>query len=160
MTPARGMPSSNTGARRSRFKPSILGCATGLTGHVVSSRMPIRGARGWLLASPSPALTTPSSSRSILCWPRVVNGDARLFSRPVAVATDALLTITQAVWWNGSRVHSWQVASWVLFACAGPVLTAPVLWGALRRWQRSREATNATAATAMPAKQQATVRGR
>ncbi len=54
----------------------------------------------------------------------------------VAVTIDAILTAWQAVFWNLPRLSSWQEGRWVLLACAGPLLAAPVLWGAVRRKRR------------------------
>ncbi len=61
----------------------------------------------------------------------------------IAVSADALLTIAQAWWWNvphllanaSPSTAAIPYAQWValLVACAGPVLAAPVLWGAARR---------------------------
>ena len=57
----------------------------------------------------------------------------------VAVTLDAILTIWQAIVWNAPRVSSWHEAAWVIIACAGPVLTAPTLWGAARRMRMLRD---------------------
>ena len=52
------------------------------------------------------------------------------------VSTDALLTFWQAMVWNAPRVSTWWQAAPVAIACAGPLLTAPALWGAVRRLTR------------------------
>ena len=54
------------------------------------------------------------------------------------VSMDALLTLWQAMVWNGQHVTSWRDALWVSIAVAGPLMTAPVLWGATRRLSRMR----------------------
>lgn len=64
----------------------------------------------------------------------------------VAVTADAVLTLLQALWWNvpelraasGASMHDPMVgglARWLIVAvaCAGPLLAAPVLWGAAMR---------------------------
>ena len=63
-------------------------------------------------------------------------GNARL-ARAVAIAVslDALLTTVQAVWWNAPRAHHALDVIAMIVACAGPLITAPVLWGAVRRLQ-------------------------
>ncbi len=63
-------------------------------------------------------------------------GDARLAcAAAIAVSLDALLTTMQALWWNAPRVrHPLDVIA-IIVACAGPAITAPVLWGAVRRLQ-------------------------
>lgn len=50
-----------------------------------------------------------------------------------AVTLDAILTVWQAIAWNAPRVSSWSEGVMVVIACAGPALTAPILWGAARR---------------------------
>ncbi|MBP6773799.1 MAG: DUF2156 domain-containing protein [Gemmatimonadaceae bacterium] len=52
-----------------------------------------------------------------------------------AVSLDAILTLWQALAWNVPRVSDWSAALLLGIACAGPLLTAPILWGAVRRLQ-------------------------
>lgn len=61
-------------------------------------------------------------------------GNARL-ARAIAIAVslDALLTTVQAVWWNAPRAHHALEVIAMIVACAGPLIAAPVLWGAVRR---------------------------
>lgn len=51
----------------------------------------------------------------------------------IAVSVDAVLTITQAVWWNRTAIHDATGWSIVLLACLGPSLASVMLWGAARR---------------------------
>ncbi len=51
----------------------------------------------------------------------------------LAVSADAILTIAQAVLWNLPRAAHAGTLLAIVIACAGPLLTAPVLWGAARR---------------------------
>ncbi len=52
-----------------------------------------------------------------------------------AVSVDAVLTLTQAVWWNAMHMNGALETVAVVIACAGPAIAAPVLWGAVRRLQ-------------------------
>ena len=56
-----------------------------------------------------------------------------------AVSLDAIMTLWQAIEWNAPRVSSWYEVVMVVIACAGPALTAPILWGAARRMRMLRE---------------------
>lgn len=51
----------------------------------------------------------------------------------LAVTTDALLTAAQALLWNLPRTAGPSALLLIGVACAGPLVTAPVLWGAARR---------------------------
>jgi phosphatidylglycerol lysyltransferase len=51
----------------------------------------------------------------------------------IAVTTDVVLTIMQAVWWNRTIIMGAFGWSIVMIACLGPALAAAVLWGANRR---------------------------
>lgn len=55
-----------------------------------------------------------------------------------AVTFDAVLTIWQALTWNAPRISTWGEAVLTIIACAGPTITAPILWGAVRRLRRLR----------------------
>jgi phosphatidylglycerol lysyltransferase len=55
-----------------------------------------------------------------------------------AVTLDAILTLWQALAWNLPRISSLGGALLVVIACAGPVITAPILWGAVRRLRMLR----------------------
>ena len=50
-----------------------------------------------------------------------------------AVSLDALLTAWQAAAWNMSRTTTWMEALLIGIAVTGPLLIAPMLWGAARR---------------------------
>ncbi len=68
------------------------------------------------------------------------NGSIWRLSRVVAIAvtTDGLLTVAQAIWWSRTTVSSALGWSIVLIACLGPFLAAAVLWGATRRLEQLR----------------------
>jgi phosphatidylglycerol lysyltransferase len=51
----------------------------------------------------------------------------------LAVSADAVITAAQALWWNLPRAEGPRDLLVMAVACAGPLLTAPVLWGAARR---------------------------
>jgi phosphatidylglycerol lysyltransferase len=51
----------------------------------------------------------------------------------VAVSADALLTAVQALAWNLTQATEVAELGVIAVACAGPLVTAPVLWGAARR---------------------------
>jgi phosphatidylglycerol lysyltransferase len=55
-----------------------------------------------------------------------------------AVTVDAILTMWQAIAWNAPRVSTWGAAVLTVIACAGPLITAPILWGAVRRLRQIR----------------------
>jgi len=62
----------------------------------------------------------------------------------VAVTVDALLTAVQAFWWNAPRArHALDVVA-IVVACVGPLIAAPVLWGAVRRLHALRAGPSAT----------------
>lgn len=71
-----------------------------------------------------------------LRWARRARSPHGLTVVASAVSVDALLTGWQAVAWNIPRVTSWWAACLVAIACAGPLLAAPALWGAVRRLAR------------------------
>ncbi len=68
-----------------------------------------------------------------LRWQRRTRGLrlARLVA--VAVSADAVLTMAQAFWWNVPRVRGTADVVILGIACAGPLIAAVVLWGAVRR---------------------------
>jgi phosphatidylglycerol lysyltransferase len=53
----------------------------------------------------------------------------------VAVTADAIVTITEALFWNVERASGWLEYAVIAIACAMPSLAAAVLWGARRRSQ-------------------------
>lgn len=55
-----------------------------------------------------------------------------------AVSMDAILTVWQAVAWNVPRISTWGAAILTVIACAGPLITAPILWGAVHRLRQIR----------------------
>lgn len=55
-----------------------------------------------------------------------------------AVSIDAILTLWQAIAWNIPRISTWGGAVLTVIACAGPLITAPILWGAVRRLRKIR----------------------
>lgn len=55
-----------------------------------------------------------------------------------AVTLDALLTVWQAVAWNAPRISTWGAAALTVIACAGPLITAPILWGTVHRLRHIR----------------------
>lgn len=65
-----------------------------------------------------------SARRTAWRWSRAV---------AIAVSADALLTSTQAVWWNRGTIRGAPGWAVVLLACLGPGLASVVLWGASRR---------------------------
>lgn len=71
-------------------------------------------------------------------------GDERLArAAAIAVSFDALLTLVQAVWWNAPRARHVLDILAIVVACAGPLITAPVLWGAVRRLHALRAGQSA-----------------
>lgn len=54
----------------------------------------------------------------------------------IAVATDALVTLTEALVWNAPHARSIEEMLVVVVACAAPALAALVLWGARTRVRR------------------------
>jgi hypothetical protein len=58
----------------------------------------------------------------------------------IAVTTDALVTLAEALDWNARHARSLVEALVVFVACAAPALAALVLWGARARVRRIYEA--------------------
>lgn len=78
-------------------------------------------------------------------------GDERI-ARAVAIAVsfDAVLTIVQAVWWNAPRARHLLDIIAIVVACAGPLITAPVLWGAVQRLHALRAGASARPSQRLP----------
>jgi phosphatidylglycerol lysyltransferase len=55
------------------------------------------------------------------------------FVLATAVSLDAIITVSQAIFFNGPRVKSFSEGLIVIVACIGPSLGAVVLWGSWRR---------------------------
>ncbi|HYW33490.1 MAG TPA: DUF2156 domain-containing protein [Gemmatimonas sp.] len=74
------------------------------------------------------------------------SGDTRLATTAAAlVSADALLTLGQSLAWTAPALQREGMLSTpavfaIVAACAGPLLTAPVLWGAVVRLRRLRTA--------------------
>ena len=56
----------------------------------------------------------------------------------LAVSLDVVLTLWQAGTWNLPRTTTWGAACAVAIACLGPILAAPLLWGAVGRQHNAR----------------------
>ncbi len=79
-----------------------------------------------------------------LRWARRARSARGLTLVALAVSVDAMLTGWQAVAWNIPRVTSWWEAALIGVACAGPLLAAPALWGAVRRLRRMHATPHAS----------------
>ena len=71
-------------------------------------------------------------------------GDSRLATIAATVVTaDALLTLGQALWWTAPALQRADMLTLpavlaMIAACAGPLVTAPVLWGTVSRLRTLR----------------------